>query len=63
METQMFMEFIQQLYNLKDNKAIALYSSRKEELSEVQRILILETFLIQCIQKIAGLEHEMGKKF
>lgn len=62
MNEEQFNAFLTQLSGLKDNKAIALYLENRFSLLDAQRILVLETFLIQCIQKIAGLEHRTGGK-
>lgn len=62
MEPQEFMLFVEQLQKLTDNKAIALYQLRKDECTDIQRIMVLETFLIAVIGKVAKLEHVTGSK-
>jgi hypothetical protein len=53
---------MQELSLKKDNKAIAMYVDRRAELTDTQRLLIVETYLLQCISKIAGIENVIGKK-
>lgn len=62
MNTEEFGIFLKQLNYLKDNRAIALYNEKKAELTVDQRVFVLESFLIQCVGKIAGIEHAIGKK-
>jgi len=57
-----FAAFVAQLKSLKDNKAIALFLANRDVCTVEQRQLITETFLIQCIAKIAGLENVVGQK-
>jgi len=62
MTDQEFGMFMQELSLKKDNKAIAMYVDRRAELTDTQRLLIVETYLLQCISKIAGIENVIGKK-
>ena len=61
MSEEDFAKFLLQLKGLKDNKAIALYVQQRENLTDKQRVIVVETFLIQCIAKIAGIENIVGK--
>ena len=57
-----FVKFMMELNILRDNRAMALHKQKRDELTDRQRIIVLEEIMYQLVSKVAKVEYVTGSK-